>query len=319
MSDFVDKEQAEKADLVGRAINLIVDGRADNGRKPKAPDGRVSETILERLRAYATFDPVGGIKRQIVDDFIEAANAIETLQRSPRDANDTISVLRSLLDQCRPYVVKADRDGPQGHPSVLLHQLDVVAATIDAPPVPPLKARCGWFGEGRGQCLLTEGHKGHHTCEEDGRQLAKAELGLAAVLEAERRAERRTAHEPAASLGTYLEGYDDAIKGAPITCAECAKRDAEIDRLRASVPPAALHAALADSLCAEDNQEKELHAFRASLKAMCGWAELLAEQVDWHRGNAASFWASRDAARELVPEDPRPERAPETKGASHEK
>lgn len=62
-------------------------------------------------------------------------------------------------------------------------------------------ARCGWFGEGRGQCLFGEGHKGHHTCQEDGRlllparikianlesQLAIAMTGLGAVVEAERR------------------------------------------------------------------------------------------------------------------------------------
>jgi len=35
--------------------------------------------------------------------------------------------------------------------------------------------RCGWFGEGRGQCLLPEGHRAkEHTCEEDGRLLRSA-------------------------------------------------------------------------------------------------------------------------------------------------
>jgi hypothetical protein len=46
--------------------------------------------------------------------------------------------------------------------------------------------RCGWFGEGRGQCLFTEGHEGHHTCEEDGRLLELAKTGLAAVIERQR-------------------------------------------------------------------------------------------------------------------------------------
>lgn len=48
--------------------------------------------------------------------------------------------------------------------------------------------RCGWFGEGRGQCLFSDGHKGHHTCEQDGWLLERATLGLQAVREAERRA-----------------------------------------------------------------------------------------------------------------------------------
>lgn len=55
--------------------------------------------------------------------------------------------------------------------------------------------RCGWFGEGRGQCLLDEGHEAHlqtrhHTCEQDGRMLDVALTGLAAVREAERRSEK---------------------------------------------------------------------------------------------------------------------------------
>lgn len=55
---------------------------------------------------------------------------------------------------------------------------------------------CGWFGEGRGKCLLKEGHRDEHTCEHDGRQLRKAMQGLAAVSEAERRAEKTTAKAP---------------------------------------------------------------------------------------------------------------------------
>lgn len=34
--------------------------------------------------------------------------------------------------------------------------------------------RCGWFGEGRGQCLLPDGHQQiEHSCEHDGRLLAE--------------------------------------------------------------------------------------------------------------------------------------------------
>jgi hypothetical protein len=42
-----------------------------------------------------------------------------------------------------------------------------------APSAPP--ARCGFFGEGRGQCMLHEGHRAiYHTCQQDGRLLACA-------------------------------------------------------------------------------------------------------------------------------------------------
>lgn len=38
--------------------------------------------------------------------------------------NDPLEVLKSLLVQCRPYVVRADREGPQAHPQLLLQQID---------------------------------------------------------------------------------------------------------------------------------------------------------------------------------------------------
>lgn len=55
--------------------------------------------------------------------------------------------------------------------------------------------RCGWFGEGRGHCLLDERHETHiqtrhHVCEQDGRLLDVALTGLAAVREAQRRSEK---------------------------------------------------------------------------------------------------------------------------------
>lgn len=64
--------------------------------------------------------------------------------------------------------------------------------------------RCGWFGEGRGQCLLNEGHETHiqtrhHVCEQDGRLLDVALTGLAAVREAERRSEKANAGYPEAT------------------------------------------------------------------------------------------------------------------------
>lgn len=60
--------------------------------------------------------------------------------------------------------------------------------------------RCGWFGEGRGQCLLQEGHETHpqtrhHTCEQDGRLLDVTRTGLAAVAEAQRCSEKATGEQ----------------------------------------------------------------------------------------------------------------------------
>lgn len=39
---------------------------------------------------------------------------------------------------------------------------------------------------------------------------------------------------------------------------------------------------------------------RDHINAMCGWAELLAEERQWTRENANSFWTSYDAAREVA-------------------
>lgn len=61
-----------------------------------------------------------------------------------------------------------------------------VANVLDSVP-----SRCGWFGEGRGQCLLKAEHKGIHTCEEDGRLLLASQNRVhsldaqCAILEAE--------------------------------------------------------------------------------------------------------------------------------------
>lgn len=84
--------------------------------------------------------------------------------------------------------------------------------------------RCGWFGEGRGQCLLNEGHESHlqtrhHTCSQDGRLLDVALTGLAAVREAQRRSEQPLVG-PEVSFDTLQE---DAA----------ARRDAEANALKA--------------------------------------------------------------------------------------
>ena len=56
----------------------------------------------------------------------------------------------------RPHILDYDADKHSGYKP-------------RAEAVEVLVSRCGWFGEGRGQCLFRAGHKGHHTCEQDGR------------------------------------------------------------------------------------------------------------------------------------------------------
>lgn len=46
----------------------------------------------------------------------------------------------------------------------------------------------------------------------------------------------------------------------------------------------------------------QIEGLRTHINAMCGWAELLAEERGWTRENAASFWRSYDAARKVAHE-----------------
>jgi len=50
----------------------------------------------------------------------------------------------------------------------------------------------------------------------------------------------------------------------------------------------------------EAEQAETIERLRGHVNAMCGWAEILAEERDWTRGNAAAYWASYDAARAAV-------------------
>lgn len=79
--------------------------------------------------------------------------------------------------------------------------------------------RCGWFGEGRGQCLLSEGHPSKdHTCEEDGRNYRVLMTGLAAVHERERRI-ADCQHNPFVSESTLVTATDG--NGVRIQCSVC--------------------------------------------------------------------------------------------------
>jgi hypothetical protein len=46
-------------------------------------------------------------------------------------SDDAVAVLTSLLDQCRPYVVRADREGPHAHPALLLRQIEAVRTALN--------------------------------------------------------------------------------------------------------------------------------------------------------------------------------------------
>ena len=46
--------------------------------------------------------------------------------------------------------------------------------------------------------------------------------------------------------------------------------------------------------------ESDMAWLRGHVAAMCGWAEMLAEERGWTRQNAATYWASYDAAREAL-------------------
>jgi len=43
---------------------------------------------------------------------------------SDKTSKDEVEALRSLLMQCKPYIIKADREGPHAHPRVLLNQIN---------------------------------------------------------------------------------------------------------------------------------------------------------------------------------------------------
>lgn len=100
------------------------------------------------------------------------------------DSGTARMLLERVLFEMRPLVAKNVR---------LQRDIEVFLSTGAAPET--RARRCGWFGEGRGQCLLEEGHETHiqtrhHVCEQDGRLLDVALTGLAAVHEAERRSEK---------------------------------------------------------------------------------------------------------------------------------
>lgn len=62
--------------------------------------------------------------------------APETAAEHPLDPRmiEACEALRSLLMQCKPYLVKADREGPHAHPRVLLNQIN---ALLDSPVKTP--------------------------------------------------------------------------------------------------------------------------------------------------------------------------------------
>jgi hypothetical protein len=89
--------------------------------------------------AFAEFGPDPELIHEHATELCAAIEAYdesmaEALRPAPAPAeqaqatasDDVVEVLRSLLDQCRPYVVQCDREGPHAHPRLLLNMIDNV-------------------------------------------------------------------------------------------------------------------------------------------------------------------------------------------------
>lgn len=79
-----------------------------------------------------------------------------------------------------------------------------------------------------------------------------------------------------------MQGDPDAMRGKAKRCRQ-AGVDAIID--------------MADGL---QHAATQIEQLKLHLNAMCGWAEILAEERDWTRQNANAFWTSYDAARAVA-------------------
>jgi hypothetical protein len=149
-------------------------------------------------------------------------------------APEPLSVLRLVREQCGAYIpasVMDEIDKALGIPSP--------ADNVFRHAQQPAAVRCGWFGEGRGQCLLPEGHvlkptSRHHVCEQDGRQIEILMTGLAAVHEAERRASQpskpaRTDEDYAIEHGRYLATVAEEFLKSVNQFDEAAEKEANVD------------------------------------------------------------------------------------------
>lgn len=67
---------------------------------------------------------------------------------SSKPSNDALEVLKSLLMQCKPYVIQADRIGPDAHPRLLLSQINAALEhpAFRAAPETPATHRHQWIG-----------------------------------------------------------------------------------------------------------------------------------------------------------------------------
>jgi hypothetical protein len=125
----------------------------------------------------------------------------------------------------------------------------------------------------------------------------KASEAVYRAMELERLLDQRTVHEPNDSAAepidaeTIIHNFEHSVRADERNSDKYTKeyvaesRDELKVALSTTQPP----------------QAAEPDEAIASLAAMCGWAELLAELGGWTRANAASFWYAYDAARKLAP------------------
>lgn len=130
------------------------------GRQGESPSGTTSKPVDQTPQGTAGESPAPGTawpKALELDDRDMSRKAWEELYlQRPAEPN-----VEELVDRvCRG--VASLQEG------LLLQKFITQWRT---PPRP----RCPWFGEGRGQCLLHDGHMSlNHVCEQDGRLLACA-------------------------------------------------------------------------------------------------------------------------------------------------
>lgn len=130
-----------------RVLDAFTDAAA-TGLAPQASNEKSPRALIEQLAGYVltTTSALGYAKalQEIEaaltksgetpanpcplphDHFGACAPAAPAALTSNLRSDDLATVLKSLLMQAKPYIIRADREGPQGHPKVLLDQINRV-------------------------------------------------------------------------------------------------------------------------------------------------------------------------------------------------
>lgn len=133
------------------------------GRQGESPSGTTSEPVLQQPQGTAGESPAPRTAWSSLLDELEAND--RHLSKAEWDAQYLQQPAMPNLDELVDRVCRGVASIQEGE---LLRKY---IAEWRKPPRP----RCPWTGEGRGQCLLHDGHMSpNHTCEQDGRLLANA-------------------------------------------------------------------------------------------------------------------------------------------------